>query len=80
MKSKLYLKEQVDNKDFTFGEVKKYFPIIVIDSKGFKRHGLLTKNMIKQIIERADKNEEDMPDKTFWDNMKEDPEFSITNI
>ena len=80
MKSKLYLNERVDNKDFTFGELKNYFPVIILDKDGKRQHGLLTKNDIKTIIARADKNKEDMPNSTFWTSMKEDDDFNIENV
>lgn len=65
MKSKLYLKEEVENKDHTFGEAAAYYPVKIVTLDGTVRRSLFTENQVKVAMERAKHNEEDFPRKTL---------------
>lgn len=66
MKSKIYLKEIVNNKDRKFGSTLAYYPIRIEDEDGVVANALFTKSQIDKAIIRADRNPEDIPDKTVW--------------
>jgi hypothetical protein len=68
VKSKIYLSEQVENKDRVFGEALHYFPAIVKSETGVEHPALFTWYDIEQAIERAAKNLEDFPKtKSLWE-------------
>jgi hypothetical protein len=65
MKSKIYLDECVENKDYTFGEADQYYPVKVVLNNGTIQRALFTRNQIVTALNRAHNNEEDFPDQTF---------------
>jgi hypothetical protein len=68
MQSKIYLKEEVKNKDRQFGGSPVYYPAFIYDRKEAKAPALFTKSQIREALLRAQKNPEDMPKKqTFWE-------------
>jgi hypothetical protein len=67
MKSEIILSESVINKERKFGSQLEYFPCEIKDAGGDINHALFTKGQIFNAIERAKRNVEDIPDKTFWD-------------
>jgi len=80
MESKIRFEEKVLNKDRRFGSQLEYYPVIVYDEEGNKRHALFTMTQINTAIARADRNEEDIPKPNFWElitgELKESDEFS----
>lgn len=62
IKSRIYLDEKLENKDFTFGENKYYYPAIIVYPDGTEKKALLTEHRIGVITERAEKNIEDFPE------------------
>ena len=69
MKSKIFIEEKVDNKEMKFGETTEYFPARVEYSDSDIKNALFTENEIKVAIERANKNPEDVPEKTIWEAL-----------
>ena len=70
MKSKIYLNEEVVNKDRRFGSALTYFPVIIIDEYGDEVEALFTETQIKDAKYRAKRNPEDIPeDLTFWERL-----------
>ena len=67
MKSKIYLNEMVDNKERRFGSATDYYPIKVVTTNGDIKYALFTINQIEEAIERASYNEEDLPEKSFYE-------------
>ena len=69
MKSKLYMTEKVENQDRKFGATTKYYPMWVVDSFGFRRRALLTRDQLMSAIARGDTNREDFPALTLWERI-----------
>ncbi len=69
MKSKIYLKEVVENKDFRFGQTLEYYPIRVEDKEGVVTNALFTTGQIEDAIRRAETNIEDIPKVTFLESI-----------
>jgi len=67
MKSKIYLNEIVFNKDRKLGSVTDYYPVKVVTENGDIKYALFTINQIEKAIERASYNEEDLPEKSFYE-------------
>lgn len=68
MKSKIYLGEEVANKDRRFGSLLSYYPSIIIDRDGNETNALFTRAQVADAKERAKRNPEDVPgNKTFWE-------------
>jgi len=68
MKSKIYRSETVENKDRKSGGATHYQPAIIIIGEEEIR-ALFTIHDLDDAIERADRNHEDFPDKTFFEVM-----------
>jgi hypothetical protein len=70
IESKLFLTEEVENTERTFGSQKTYFPLKIQNEDGEISVALFTKDQIDVAIERAGRNPEDIPeDKTFWQSL-----------
>ncbi len=70
VKSQIFLKEEVKNKERIFGSTDKYFPVIIIDQNSEKQTALFTQNQIREAINRAKRNPEDIPENiTFWKSL-----------
>lgn len=69
MKNKIYLSEKVENKDRKFGESLEYCPSVIVDEDGTESNALFTKEQIGVAIARADRNPEDIPEKTVWQSL-----------
>lgn len=68
MRSKLYLEEEVDNKDRKFGSALKYQPVLLVDEDGNEIPALFTEDQIATAVQRALRNPEDIPKgKSIWD-------------
>lgn len=65
MKSRIYLNEEVVNKDRKLGASKEYYPLWVDDGVE-KQPALFTKAELDKALERGSKNPEDMPDFDSW--------------
>jgi len=63
IKGKIYLEEEVENKDRKFGENPTYIPTIIVNEDGTEVPALFTKDRIKKAIERAKVNSEDIPER-----------------
>jgi len=72
MKSIIHLTESVVNKDKKFAANDTYYPCRVEFNDGLVGNALFTKNQIEVAIERASKNPEDIPEKTFWESLIRD--------
>jgi hypothetical protein len=70
MKSKLYIKERVPNKDREFGEAEYYYPVKIELSDGAVEMALFTENQIITALKRALTNEEDFPEKTLLEKLE----------
>jgi len=62
------LEEKVDNTERKFGEGLEYYPTQVILEDGTETWAMFTKSDIKNAIERAEKNKEDIPT-TVWQKI-----------
>lgn len=71
MKSKIYVKERVKNKDREFGEAEYYYPVKVELSDGVVEMALLTENQIIAALKRALTNEEDFPEKSWLEKFED---------
>jgi hypothetical protein len=71
MKSKIYLEEKVSNQKRKATANPYYFPCRVKHSKYFTTTCLFTWNQIQEGLERAQKNPEDIPKKTFKEKLFE---------
>jgi hypothetical protein len=69
MKSKIYLGEKVDNKERKFGSALGYCPALIIDEDGTESNALFTKEQLDVAIARAERNPEDIPEKTIWQSF-----------
>lgn len=69
MKSIIYLDESVVNKERLFGSIKSYYPCRIEFANGTISNALFTENQIKEATERAKRNPEDVPEKTFWESL-----------
>ncbi len=70
VKSEIFLKEEVENKERIFGSTDKYFPVIIVNQNNEKQTALFTKNQIREAIDRAKRNPEDIPENiTFWKSL-----------
>jgi len=69
MKSKIYLREVVDNKDFRFGQTLEYYPVRVEDEEGTIANALFPAGQIEDAIRRAETNIEDIPKVTFLESI-----------
>ncbi len=63
MKSKVILKEKVENKDRLFGSGLSYYPVMVVDEDGEEIPALFTRDQVDTAISRAERNPEDIPEK-----------------
>lgn len=68
IKSKIDMKEEVENKDRTFGSNLKYYPAYVVVSEGKEVPALFTPGQLETAMERAARNTEDLEDgdTSFW--------------
>lgn len=71
MKSKIYIKERVPNKDRQFGEADYYYPVKIELSDGAVAMALFTENQLMLALKRALDNEEDFPEKTLFEKWFE---------
>ena len=71
MDSVIELKEVVENKDRRFGSNIYYYPCEIVLKSGKKENALFTESQILKAIERATRNPEDMPEKSFWEILFE---------
>lgn len=69
MKGKVYLEESVDNQDRKFGSALEYFPCYVVDEDGNNIPALFTEDQIATAIQRAHRNPEDIPEKSFLERI-----------
>ena len=69
MKSKIYLKEEVGNKDRKFGSSLSYYPVMVEDPDGNETPALFTRSQLKEARVRAARNPEDIPNESFWGRL-----------
>lgn len=69
MKSKIYLKEVVDNKYRKFGADLVYYPARLENEDGSITEALFTKDQIERAVKRAVANPEDIPELTFLQNI-----------
>ena len=67
-KSEIHLNEKVVNTERVFGSALEYFPVKIESSNGMTKWAMFTEREIKTAIERADKNQEDIP-KSFWESI-----------
>jgi len=68
MKGKIFLSEEVGNKDRRFGQALSYQPAMIIDRDGNEQPALFTRDQIKEAKDRAARNPEDVPETiTFWE-------------
>lgn len=67
MDSEIRLDELVENKDRKFGANNYYYPCKIVFDNGDEFNALFTKDQIEVAIERAYRNPEDMPEKSFWE-------------
>lgn len=63
VKSKIDVREGVENKQRMFGSAQKYFPAIVVTPAGDEVPALFTEDQIRIAKERGKKNVEDFPTK-----------------
>ncbi len=61
MKSQIYLKEELQNKERKFGSNLNYYPAKVHLVDGKEMSALFTLDQIKDAMERAMRNPEDLP-------------------
>jgi hypothetical protein len=66
--SKILMHEVVNNTERKFGEALEYFPVEVENKDGQTVWAMFTENEIKNAIERAEKNKEDIP-KSLWEKI-----------
>ncbi len=59
----------VDNKDRKFGANEKYYAIWIEDKKKQEKCLLFTRHQLIVAQDRAAKNLEDIPKKSFWSNI-----------
>jgi len=69
MKSKIYLKEVVDNKYRKFGSNLEYYPVRLENNDGSFTDALFTKGQLERAIKRAIVNPEDIPELTFLQSI-----------
>lgn len=74
LKSLLYKKEEIINKDKEFGAAETYFPFWVVDENGKYNFALLTQRELELAIGRGKKNPEDIVPTMpllhrVWDNL-----------
>jgi hypothetical protein len=69
MKSKIYLKEIVENKDRKFGSLLEYYPARVETEDGKVFNALFTENDINEAMLRAESNPEDIPKTGFLESI-----------
>lgn len=62
------MNEVVDNTERKFGEALEYYPVRVKTKEGEDSWAMFTENEIKDAMERASKNKEDIP-KTLWKKL-----------
>ena len=68
-KSRIYIAEQIKNKQRKFGSINQYYPVIIFDENDKEQPALFTKNEIKIAVGRAQQNVEDVTtekNKSFW--------------
>jgi hypothetical protein len=66
VKSTLYAREKVANKDRRFGAVPEYYPATVVLIDGQRMPALFTEKQVQTAIDRARDNAEDMPRQSWW--------------
>jgi hypothetical protein len=68
IKSKINMKEEVENKDRAFGSNLSYYPAYVVMSDGEEVPALFTPGQLQRAMERAARNPEDLEDNStsFW--------------
>ena len=69
MKSKVFKADSVRNGERKFGAAPLYYPCMLVDNDGSEIPMLLTSNQLKVAMERASKNPEDLPGKSFWEML-----------
>jgi len=75
MKSKIFLEEEVKNKERRFGSDSFYIPVIIVNTDGYngtpsEKPALFTNSQIDVATERAARNPEDIPeDITFFEHL-----------
>jgi len=69
MKSRIYLKEIVENKERKFGSTLQYYPVKVELNDGSVENALFTEDQINVALDRASENPEDIPENTLWENI-----------
>ncbi len=69
MDSRLLLEEKVKNRDRRFGSCLEYYPTKVIMPSGEEKPALFTRDQIKDALDRAARNPEDVPGRSFWDRI-----------
>ena len=69
MKSRILMSEEVANKARKFGSNLEYYPAKIVLLDGKKINALFTLDQLKEAMERANTNPEDMPKKnsSLWD-------------
>ena len=60
MKSVLYRKEKIDNKERHFGAAEQYYPAWVVDSNGKERFALFLETEVERALYRGERNPEDL--------------------
>ena len=69
MKSKVYIEDFVENKDRKFGSNLGWYAAEIIGKKGEKIPAFFTEADIRDAVIRAQKNPEDVPEKSFFQNL-----------
>ena len=69
MLSRIKMDEKVENKERTFGSNPVYYPARVTLEDGTEKNALFTEGDVIQAVQRADRNPEDVPGKSFWDYL-----------
>lgn len=72
IESKIYLNERVENTERTFGSALEYQPLYVVMADGSEVPAMLTTAALAEGIERAARNQEDMPEqegKSFFERL-----------
>jgi aconitase A len=68
IKSKINMKEELENKERKFGSTLNYYPAYVVMSEGEEVPALFTADQLKEAMDRAAKNPEDIEEEetSFW--------------
>ena len=65
-RNRVYLEERRENKAHKFGETNGYTFISIISHSGKELPGFLTDSQIREALQRAKRNPEDIPKKRTW--------------